>query len=439
MSKFELSLPAMGEGIIEATIIRWLKEEGEQVEADEPIVEIATDKVDSEVPSPIDGVLHKQLFKDGDIPKVGEVIAILSTDGKLEDESADKQEKVEDPKENVVATEMSVSEPLANLVDSQLLSSRTPGGKFLTPLVRKIAQEENITIQELDTINGSGLDGRLTKGDVLTYLTKKDQPLFEVADTKVETEQPKVQAKPAQPVQIQGNYEVEEMDRMRKLIADHMVHSVQTSPHVTSFHEVDVTRIVEWRNKVKKEFQNRENEKLTFTPIFVEAVVKTIKDFPRINVSVDGNKIYLKRNINIGMATALPNGNLIVPVIKEADQKNLIGLTQKVNDLANRARENKLLPDEIQGGTFTITNLGSFGNLSGTPIINQPEVAILALGAIKKRPAVIETEEGDYIGIRQIMIISLSYDHRVVDGALGGLFLKQLADYLENFDTKRKS
>jgi len=439
MAKIELELPAMGEGIIEATIIKWLKEEGDHVEEDEPIVEIATDKVDSEVPSPANGILHKKLFKDGDIPKVGEVIAIISTEADV-DISEDKVQQIEkkeskgtDVKQPTVVSVSEVNES----VKKHIITSRTPSGKFLTPLVRKIAQEEGISMQQLDDIKGHGVDGRLTKDDVLNYLSKTDKPIFEVDDSPEPEIKKEIIAK--ETTTNSAGVEVIEMDRMRKLISDHMVHSKQTSPHVTSFHEVDVTKIVNWRNNVKDEFQKRENEKLTFTPIFVEAVTKAIKDFPGINISVDGNKILKKKNINIGIATALPNGNLIVPVIKNADQKNLIGLAQKVNDLANRARINKLLPDEIQGGTFTITNLGTFGNLTGTPIINQPEVAILALGAIKKRPTVIETPEGDYIGIRHIMIMSLAYDHRVVDGALGGMFLKQVADYLENFDTKRKS
>lgn len=439
MAKIELILPAMGEGIIEATIIKWLKEEGERVEEDEPIVEIATDKVDSEVPSSVTGILHKKLFKDGDIPKVGEVIAIITTEGD-KDISEDKVQQFES-KENkeieVKQTESLSAIKLDEPDNYQIIASRTPSGKFLTPLVRKIAQEEGISMQELDHIKGRGIDGRLTKDDVINYLSKSEKPIFEVDE--IPAQEIKKEERLKESTTNSSGVEIIEMDRMRKLIADHMVHSKQTSPHVTSFHEVDVTKIVNWRNKVKDEFQKRENEKLTFTPVFVEAVTKAIKDFPGINVSVDGNKILVKKNINIGMATALPNGNLIVPVIKNADQKNLIGLAQKVNDLAQRARINKLLPDEIQGGTFTITNLGTFGNLTGTPIINQPEVAILALGAIKKRPAVIETSEGDYIGIRHIMIMSLAYDHRVVDGALGGMFLKQVADYLENFDTNRKS
>lgn len=436
MAKFELELPAMGEGIIEATIIRWLKDEGEVIEEDEPIVEVATDKVDSEVPSPVEGTLHKKMFKDGDIPKVGDVIAIVETEA--DEQSVPKEQEPEKTGElEEIVPEVKTETPTKKEYEIAPIQARTSSGKFMTPLVRKIAREEGVTMQELDNITGSGVDGRITKDDILAYLAKEEKPIFEVAQAPNEVASKSSVAK-TQPAEMPG-VEVVEMDRMRKLIADHMVHSKHTSPHVTSFHEVDVTRIVNWRNKVKDEFLQREHEKLTFTPIFVEAVTKAIKDYPKINVSVDENKILVKKNINIGMATALPNGNLIVPVIKHADQKNLIGLAQNVNDLAKRARENKLRPDEIQGGTLTITNLGAFGNLSGTPIINQPEVAILALGAIKKRPAVIETPEGDYIGIRHIMIISLSYDHRVVDGALGGLFLKQVADYLENFDMNRKS
>ncbi|MEA2107331.1 MAG: dihydrolipoamide acetyltransferase family protein [Bacteroidota bacterium] len=438
MAKVEILLPAMGEGIIEATLTKWLVKEVDKIEEDQSIAEIATDKVDSEIPSPQDGVIEKLLFNE-DIPKVGDTIAILKVkgDNDAEIETSKKQEPEKAIPQNEPKEEISTSSQ-----PEQPLSSRTPKGRFLSPLVRNIAEKENITANELDQIRGSGNTGRITKDDIINYINTRSsggvQPIPEVSDAK--------QQKTSEPAKPQvskdqlyggGDYEIAQMDRMRKLIADHMVQSKQISPHVTSFVEADVTNMVKWREKNKAKFQERENTKLTFTPLFMEATVKAIKDFPNINVSVDDDKIILKKNINIGMATALPSGNLIVSVIKNADKLNLAGLASNVNDLANRARENKLKPEEIQGGTFTITNFGTFQNISGTPIINQPQAAILGIGSITKKPAVIETAEGDAIAIRHIMILSLAYDHRVIDGALGGMFLKRIADYLENFDIKR--
>ncbi|HKL07932.1 MAG TPA: dihydrolipoamide acetyltransferase family protein [Bacteroidales bacterium] len=446
MAKVEILLPAMGEGIIEATLTRWLVKVGDKIEEDQSIAEIATDKVDSEIPAPQDGVIEKLLFNENDVPKVGDTIAILSVEGKdegeSEEEKAPEKEEQKKPEEEKEQPTAHTQEESTSSSAEQPLGSRTPKGKFLSPLVRNIAAKENITAEELDQVRGSGNTGRITKDDILNYLNTRTsggvQPVTEVPDTKKQTP-----SEPAKP-QISkdqlyggGDYEIVQMDRMRKLIADHMVQSKQISPHVTSFVEADVTNLVKWREKNKQRFQERENTKLTFTPLFVEATVKALKDYPTINVSVDDDKIILKKNINIGMATALPSGNLIVPVIKNADKLNLSGLASSVNDLANRARENKLKPEEIQGGTFTITNFGTFRNISGTPIINQPQAAILGVGAITKKPAVIETANGDAIAIRHIMILSLAYDHRVIDGALGGMFLKRIADYLENFDSKR--
>lgn len=443
MAKVEILLPAMGEGIIEATITKWLVNEGDKIEEDQSIAEIATDKVDSEIPSPQDGVVKKLLFNENDMPKVGDTIAILSAEGEEEEKTPEKQEEQKplDKKEPEKPTQKEQPQA-ASSSEEQALGSRTPKGKFLSPLVRSIAEKESVTEEELDQVRGSGNTGRITKDDILNYLNTRSsggvQPVPEVSETQKQ--------KPSEPAKPQvskdqlygkGDYEIVQMDRMRKLIADHMVQSKQISPHVTSFVEADVTNMVKWREKNKQKFQERENTKLTFTPLFIEATVKALKDFPNINVSVDDDKIILKKNINIGMATALPSGNLIVPVIKNTDKLNLSGLASSVNDLANRARENKLKPEEIQGGTFTITNFGTFQNISGTPIINQPQAAILGIGSITKKPAVIETAEGDAIAIRHIMILSLAYDHRVIDGALGGMFLKRIADYLEDFDIKR--
>lgn len=432
MAKIEILIPAMGEGITEATITQFLKKEGDLVEEEESIIEIATDKVDSEIPAPQSGKIAKFLFAEGDVAQVGDVIAILVPDGEeLGDEEIASSEpaKVEEEIAFELPKEKTTVETEAKL------ASKTENGSFISPLVRKIAQEENVSLQELNQIEGSGENKRITKKDILQFIENKRSQAT-VSEPKLAP----VSSTPA-PVSHQSyngeNVEIIEMDRMRKLIAQYMVQSKQVSPHVTSFIDVDVTGLVQWRNKVKNEFLQKEGQKLTFTPIFVEAVTKALKDYPMVNVSVDGDKIIRKKFINIGMATALPSGNLIVPVIKSADEKNLVGITKQVNNLADRARANKLQPDEIQGSTFTITNLGAFGSTTGTPIINQPEVAILAVGAIKKKPAVIETPQGDTIGIRNIMVLSLSYDHRVVDGALGGMFLKRIAEYLENFDTNR--
>ena len=436
MAKIEILIPAMGEGITEATITQFLKKVGDFVEEEDSIMEIATDKVDSEIPAPKAGKIVKFLFNEGDTPQVGDVVAIIATEG----EEANTENTEESPvqKEQEPISEDFAAPVLLETIAPQI-SSKTEGGTFISPLVRTIARTENITTDELNQITGTGEAGRITKRDILQYLEdKKSQP------TKIIPAEPIVAPIGSGSVAVTAhksyegeNVEIIEMDRMRKLIAQYMLSSKQTSPHVTSFIDVDVTGLVNWRNKVKDEFLKKENQKLTFTPIFVEAVTGALKDYPMVNVSVDGDRIIRKKYINIGMATALPSGNLIVPVIKATDELNLIGITTKVNDLAERARNNKLQPDEIKGSTFTITNLGAFGSTTGTPIINQPEVAILAVGAIKKKPAVIETPHGDTIGIRQIMVLSLSYDHRVVDGALGGMFLKRIAENLENFDTKR--
>ncbi len=432
MAKREILLPTMGEGIIEATVTQILVKKGASVEEDDSIMEVATDKVDSEIPAPEDGVVTDILVEEGQVVKVGAVIAILQTEGEdEEDDSVENEVSEETPKasEKVPFTQniASVSEDIINSTSS-----------FLSPLVRSIIKEENISEDEIKQIKGTGLEGRITKNDMLEYLktrnvttTAEKETPQQLVTAPATAPAPKPESKP---VQASGSDEIVEMDRMRRLIADHMVDSVRVSPHVTSFVEVDMTKIVKWRNQQKEAFLKRQGEKLTFTPIFVEAMAKAVRDYPMINVSVGDGQIIVKKNVNIGMAAALPSGNLIVPVIKNADQKNLIGLAKDVNDLAQRSRTNKLNPDEITGSTITITNLGTFGNITGTPIINQPNVAILAVGSIDKKPAVIETPEGDTIGIRHKMIIALSYDHRVVDGALGGLFLKRVGEYLENFD-----
>ena len=445
MAEYQLTLPKMGESVAEATIIKWVKQPGDSIKMDETVLEIATDKVDSEVPSPVAGKLVRQLFVENDIAQVGQVIAIIETDMNASVETPAPtpepiQASVPAP-EAPKAAEIPGIEQLSTPEQIAPTADFSASERFYSPLVKSIAAEEGISLSELDSINGSGAEGRVTKQDILDYLANRSSssaPQPPKTETQ-KTESPKAAPAPAPAISVSGGDEIIEMDRMRKLIADHMVMSKHTSPHVTSFVEADVTNIVQWRERIKKGFEKRENEKITFTPIFIEALAKAIKDFPMINVSVNGNQIIKKKDINIGMATALPSGNLIVPVIKNADQLNLVGITKSVNDLANRARQNKLQPDEVQNGTFTLTNVGSFGNVMGTPIINQPQVAILAVGAIKKKPAVIETDHGDVIAIRHMMFLSLSYDHRVVDGALGGSFVRKVADYLEAWDTNREA
>jgi len=434
MARFELKLPKMGESIAEATITNWLKEVGDKIEADEAVLEIATDKVDSEVPSEVSGILVEKLFSKDDLVQVGETIAIIETEAaNVETSTPEVPEAiVEEIQKTIDIAKETVSAPV----------SFFESDKFFSPLVKNIAKEEGISLAELESIAGSGKDGRVTKDDILNYIKNRgSQPTNIIAPAKtVEAVKEVVKSAPVQtvsPASVNGGDEIIEMDRMRKLISGYMMASVQTSAHVQSFIEVDVTNIVKWRDRVKNTFEKREGEKLTFTPIFMEAVAKALKDYPGMNISVQGDFIIKKKDINLGMAAALPNGNLIVPVIKNADQLNLVGMAKAVNDLGNRAKLGKLKPDDTQGGTYTVTNVGSFGSVFGTPIINQPEVGILALGAIRKVPAVIETPEGDFIGIRQKMFLSHSYDHRVVDGALGGSFVKRVAEYLEAFDVNR--
>lgn len=475
MAKYQLLLPKMGESVAEATVIKWIKNPGDYIEADDAVMEIATDKVDSEVPSPVSGKLVEQRYKENDVVQVGSVIAIIETDEPEKVSPAPVAASVPAPSpapkpepalnaapqtipgvDQLTARSQPASSP-------QAASEARSGARFYSPLVKHIAQQENISQSELDSIPGSGAEGRLTKDDLLAYIKSRtggsampSAQQSEVFNGVSGTAQPTPKAAPAaaprqeasrpgptrvehsKPLTASGADEIIEMDRMRRLIAEHMVMSKHTSPHVTSFVEADVTGLVLWREKIKSSFEKREGEKITFTPIFIEAVVKAIKDFPMINISVNGTQIIKKASINISMATALPNGNLIVPVIKKAEELNLLGLTKAVNGLAGKARTGKLQPDDVKDGTFTITNVGTFGNLSGTPIINQPQVAILAVGTIKKKPAVIETPEGDVIAIRHLMMMSLSYDHRVVDGALGGSFLSRIAYYLENWDANRQ-
>ncbi len=447
MANFDLIMPKMGESVAEATIIKWTKNEGDKIKIDETVLEIATDKVDSEIPSPFEGTLVKRLFKEGDVVQVGAVIAVISSDANAAVSEAPKTTAPAVKTETVTTTVAAVTAQTANNDYSQ-------SSKFYSPLVKSIAKEEGISIQELDAIKGTGQEGRVTKSDILAHVANRGKQPIAIAQTQTSVETVKSNStaagsgitvgenaiivnRPA--VSVNAGDEVIEMDRMRKIISDNMVISKHVSPHVTSYVEADVTNLVSWRDRIKKDFEKKEGEKITFTPLFIEAVAKAIKDFPMINVSVDqtGSKIIKRKAINIGMAAALPTGNLIVPVIKNADERNLLGITKSVNDLAARARANKLQPDEIQGGTFTVTNVGNFGNVMGTPIILQPQVAILAVGTIKKKPAVIETPQGDMIGIRHFMFLSLSYDHRVVDGSLGGTFLRRVADYLENWDVNR--
>lgn len=444
MAEIEIRLPKMGESVTEATITNWLKNIGDNVSVDEPLVEVATDKVDNELPSEAAGVLTKILFEKDQVAQVGDVIAILSTEGESSVSVTNNIDEIPQVKPEVLVVSDSISQN--GKVDK--LSKNSDSGKFLSPLVRSIAEKEGISQTQLNSISGTGQEGRITKKDILLFLETKSAVIAApIVKELVSIPTPAAQIIPnnvsggnflsniKEPIVLPNpGDEIIEMDRMRKLIADHMLMSVHVSPHVTSYVEADVTNIVNWRNKVKKKFLEREGENITFTPIMIEAIVKAIKDFPMVNVSVSGNTIIKRKDINIGMATALPSGNLIVPVIKNADRLNLTGLTKSVNGLANSARANKLKPEDIQGGTYTVTNVGSFGNVMGTPIINQPQVAILALGAIRKVPAVIETPEGDFIGIRHKMFLSHSYDHRVVDGALGGQFVRRVADYLEAFD-----
>lgn len=443
MAQVELIMPKMGESIMEATILNWAKKVGDKVEVDETVLEIATDKVDSEVPSPVEGVIAEILYKVNDVVPVGHPIAVIATNGEAVSPKPSPAVKeapaapASNGQTNGVAKPSKEEAPApAPVMEAAALSSTGSSGRFYSPLVKNIAKTEKIGLPELEQIPGSGMHGRVTKKDILAYVENRsgDQSAVRSPQPTVNVSQPSI-ARPA--ISLSGNVEIVEMDRMRKLIADHMVMSKRVSPHVTSYVEVDVTNLVNWREQSKDAFQKKYGEKITYTPIFIEAITKAIGDFPMINVSVDETRIIVKKDINIGMATALPSGNLIVPVIKNADQLNLVGLTKAVNDLAGRARGNKLKPEEIQDGTFTLTNVGTFGNVMGTPIINQPQVAIMAAGAIRKKPAVVETEYGDLIAVRQMMFLSMSYDHRVVDGFLGGSFLRKVADYLEAFDAKR--
>ena len=457
---FELTMPKMGESVAEATITQWLKNEGDSIALDESVLTIATDKVDSDIPSPVAGVLVKKLFNENDVIQVGQVIAHIETgDGKTAAPAASNpQPATGNPQRATRNPQPATGNPQPATSNPQPVTKGS-GNRFYSPLVRSMAAQEGLSQAELDQIDGSGQEGRVTKHDVLAYLAQRASGAHRTAaaaaspasEASAPTSAPAGAAAPKSseaapsghgfkapaPTIFPGD-EIREMDRMRKLIADHMVMSKHVSPHVTSFVEADVTAIVRWREKVKSGYEKREGEKLTFTPIFMEAVVKAIKDFPNINVSVDGNNVVYHKPINLGMATALPSGNLIVPVIKNADRLSLSGMTKEVNELANRARSNALKPDDIQGGTYTVTNVGSFGNILGTPIINQPQVAILALGAIRKMPAVVETAEGDVIAIRHKMFLWHSYDHRVVDGALGGMFVRRVADYLEQWDPNRE-
>jgi len=446
MAEIEIRLPKMGESVTEATITNWLKNIGEQVDLDEPLVEVATDKVDNELPSEASGVLIKKLFEKDQVAQVGDVIAIISTEPMSD--AMGSENSSENPTE-ITAVDV-ISTPVSETISNEKeIKPNTKEKKFYSPLVRSIAKKEGINLDDLDIIHGSGKDGRVTKADIISFLEKRSttstsstlqinssQSHGVISDPLVSNgSSSSFLANIKEPIVVPNpGDEIIEMDRMRKLIAEHMVMSTHVSPHVTSYVEADVTNIVIWRNKAKEVFKKRDGQNLTFTPIFIDAIVKAIKDFPMVNVSVSGSSIIKRKDINIGMATALPNGNLIVPVIKNADQLNLVGITKQVNLLANNARENKLKPEDIQGGTYTVTNVGTFGNVMGTPIINQPQVAILALGAIRKIPAVIETDKGDFIGIRHKMFLSHSYDHRVVDGALGGQFVRRVADYLEQFD-----
>jgi 2-oxoglutarate dehydrogenase E2 component (dihydrolipoamide succinyltransferase) len=420
MAQFKLVMPKMGESIIEATILRWTKNIGDFIEVDDTLVEIATDKVDTDVPSPVKGKLTEIHFKENDIVPVGQTIAIIETEGVHTENNPVLSENLS-PENSASIVETSAALEMAESV--KISGNMGKSQRFYSPLVRNMAQQENITLKQLDALPGTGMNGRLTKNDLIQYLSQKS------FQAKWNNQLPENAT-----MQTSGENEIVEMDRMRKLIADHMIMSKRTSAHVTSFVEADVTEIVQWRERVKLPFEAKYQQKITFTPLFIQAIARALCDFPMINISVDGDKIIIKKDINIGMATALPTGNLIVPVIRNADKLSLPELTAKVNNLAERARNNQLKPEEIQGGTFTTTNVGTFGSIMGTPIINQPQVAILAIGAIKKKPAVVETPYGDLIAIRHLMFLSLSYDHRVVDGALGSSFLRRIADYFERFD-----
>lgn len=445
MGIYKLVLPKMGESVSEATLTNWLKSLGDAIQEDEAVVEIATDKVDSDVPSPVAGKLKEILFTEGEIAQVGDVIAILEVEGESDAEEVEKQREVPQDNFGVPVPGLDALENKALPTQDTLQATITSENRFYSPLVKSIAQEEGIAQDELDRILGSGSDGRVTKQDVLDYIAAKGDSssiqssvnigsVASVSDSRISN--PNVSTA-VQVLKSMDGDEIIEMDRMRRLISDHMVNSVKTSPHVFSVVEADVTNLVNWRNKVKDAFKKREGENITFTPLIIEAISKALKDFPMVNVSVDGYNIIKRKHINVGMAAALPTGNLIVPVIKDADQLSLVGLSKSVNDLANRARTNQLKPDDTQGGTFTFTNIGAFGNIFGMPIINQPQAAILAVGTIKKKPAVLETEHGDVIAIRHMMYITMSYDHRVIDGALGGTFIKRVADYLESWDSDR--
>ncbi|PPK87905.1 2-oxoglutarate dehydrogenase E2 component (dihydrolipoamide succinyltransferase) [Neolewinella xylanilytica] len=454
MAQVELVMPKMGESIIEATILNWVKRVGDAVEVDDTVLEIATDKVDSEVPSPVAGTIREIRFEVDSTVAVGEVIALIETEAGAEVEAspavapaAVQEETPDSPPATTPEAEANTAPAPRRETDAENepgTPEKSENGRFYSPLVRTIAEKEGIGQAELDQIPGTGNGGRVNKSDIQAYLRRRDNRFITgpgkaapTVGTPATTLPPPPPVAPAGSLASGSSDEIIEMDRMRKLIADHMVDSKRTSPHVTSFIEVDVTDIVNWREGIKQDFQQKHGEKITYTPIFIEAVAKAIKDFPLVNVSVDGTRIIKKADINVGMAAALPSGNLIVPVIRNADRLNLMGLTKQVNDLAARARQNKLKPEEIRDGTFTVTNVGTFGNVMGTPIINQPQVAILAVGAIRKKPAVVETEYGDLIAVRQMMFMSLSYDHRVVDGFLGGSFLRRIGDYLEAFDPQR--
>ena len=438
MSTIDLIMPKLGESIMEATILKWHKKPGDKVELDETVLDIATDKVDSEVPSTAEGTIAEILFKENDVVPIGKVIARITTDGDISNTSSEEQKSSEPEHEDAHIVEEVPYQP----EEKKAVNNGSSGIRFYSPLVLNIASSEGISMSELENIEGTGQDGRVSKKDIMAYLeNRKNAPQQKTQQSSQVSQAHSVPATTSRqqyaPTVFTGNVEIIEMDRMRKMIAQHMIDSQNTSAHVTSFAECDVTTMVLWREKVKKDFEKREGEKITFTPLFVEALVKCIKKYPLINSSVDGDKIIIKKDINIGMATAMPNGNLIVAVIKNADQLNLTGLTRQVNGLANAARNNQLKPDDTANGTFTLTNVGTFGSIMGTPLINQPQVAILAVGAIKKRPVVIETEQGDSIAIRHMMYLSLSYDHRIIDGAFGSTFLNAVAKELENFDPKK--